>query len=490
MKDWLFKAYLMLFSITLSAINFDELDQFIDHRKEQYKVPGLAIAIVENDEIVFSKGYGIAKVGSDQAVNPETIFQIASISKTFAAAALGKCVDQGKMSWEEEIHSYLPQFLLKSNYATRHTTSVDLLAHRTGLPSFQGDLLNVLGYNANEALNRIAFIDPACSFREKSNYSNVGYFIAGQVLEAVAKMKWEDFINYNFFQPLEMHRSGFIENLQKENIAHAHLIVDGNPKTIPWNTSHLFVAAGGVASTALDLANWAKMHLNKGVFKNQQILSSKVIEEMHKPSMLAKGSFTQLPELQSSASFSYALGWNNYHFLGQTIVEKGGALEGVRSLVTLLPEKKIGIVILANLNLTVLPELIRTFIVDQYLNVHSLDEKEFVKAQEQINQLLAMPVTDHAIPLKYPMNSFIGVYENPVYGLVEVIKDQEQLTLVAGPAKLKGNLSFYSNNTFVLDWHPLVNLGRQQVTFLLGPEGEAIEFQTDSIGTFKKFKKE
>lgn len=490
MKLLLLKACLLLLSTPLWAINFNELDRFIGFNLEQYKVPGLAIAIVDNDEIIFSKGYGIAKVGSDQAVNPETIFQIASISKTFAAAALAKCVDQEKMSWEEGVHTYLPQFLLKDNYATRYTNSLDLLTHRTGLPNFQGDLLNVFGYNAQETLNRIAFIDPACSFREKSNYSNVGYFIAGQVLEAVSKTKWEDFINANFFQPLEMHRSGFVENLDKGNIAYAHILVDGNPQIIPWNTSHLFVAAGGVTSTALDLANWARMHLNQGVFKGKEVLSAKVIQEMHQPSMLAKGSFTQLPELPSSSSFSYGLGWNNYHLLGQTIVEKGGALEGVRSLVTLIPEKKIGIVILANLNLTILPELIRTSILDQYLNKQSLVEEEFVKAQEKINQLLSKPVSENVISSKYPLDRFVGLYENPVYGRIEIVAEENQLKILAGPAKLKGNLSFYSNNTFLLDWYPLVNLGRQLATFVMGPDAEAMELQTETIGIFKKSKKE
>lgn len=484
---WLtfFAAFALV--VPLSGKDWDEIDTFIEQQRQNYRVPGLAIAIVENDQIVFLKGYGLAQIGKEQRVDENTIFQLASLSKTFASAGLGKLVDQKKLQWDDEIHRFLPQFNLKDLYATRFTTSRDLLAHRTGLPSFKGDLLNALDLTSQEALARLQYIDPESSFREKAFYSNVGYFVAGEVLSAVSQKTWEEEIRESFFLPLKMTRSGFVDNLKQSNVAYAHVLVDGKLQVIPWNTHKLFVAAGGVTSSVKDLAYWALLHLNEGKFEGSQILSPETIFEMHRPSMVVGNSFTDLPPLTSEASLSYGLGWNNYHYLGHVIVEKGGALEGVRALLTLVPEKKIGIVILANLNLTVLPELIRTKLLDVYFEKNTLDLEQFAQGQENLNQLVVKKEMVNPLPMNHPLESYQGVYFNDLYGEIKVVVEKDGLAILAGSTPLKGRLDFWSNDTFSLIW-PYKNFAPQLSTFVFGPEGKTIEMQTESLGNFKRIK--
>lgn len=474
------------FSQLLFSDSIEKLDHFIENARIKSKVPGVAVVIVQGDKIIFAKGYGVCHYDRPEKVNENTIFQLASVSKTFASAGLGIQVDKKKLKWDDEIVIHMPQFVLKDPYSTRYATARDLLAHRTGLPAFGGDLLGKLGYQPNEILYRVRFINPATSFRNKALYSNVGFFIAGQLLEKLSNDTWENTIQRTLLEPLQMTRSGFAVNLQNINSSCYHAEIDGKIQAIFPDPSVAFVAAGGVTSTAKDMGNWMIMHLNNGVFEGKQILQSETLREMFLPSMASKISFTELPPINEYSSFSYGLGWDNYNCNGKYIVEKAGALDGIRTVVTLVPELKIGICVFANLNLTVLPELIRAKFLETYLNFHDDKlEAEFEKHQKELAKIVEAPAKlKEALPLGHPLEKYTGSFYSELYGEFIITEENHHLVVNAGPAHLKGTLNHWSNDTFILKW-PLVNSGNELLTFTFGENGKATVMEGDSLGTFK-----
>jgi len=224
---------LILFIILLAsecgiyAQDWNEFERWVEEMRVQWKVPGVAVAVVKEDKVVFIKGFGVRRIDESGPVDPETIFQLASVSKVFTAAGLGVGVDKGLLKWDEEIIKNLPQFALKDSYPSRFATARDLLAHRTGLPAFRGDLLGKMGYSSEEILYRVRFIEPATSFRNLANYSNVGFFVAGELLGKIFKTSWEKAISTQLLIPLEMKRSGFRTHLDQQNVAAAHAMIDG-----------------------------------------------------------------------------------------------------------------------------------------------------------------------------------------------------------------------------------------------------------------------
>ena len=470
-----------------TTAGFEDFDKFIEGERVHYKVPGVAVAIVKDDKIIFIKGYGLRKSDQNENVDPDTIFQLASLSKTFTAAGLAVQVDQNKLGWDDRIVKFLPGFELKDAYPTYYTTTRDLLAHRTGLPAFGGDLLSNLGYTADEVLARIKYIEPASSFREKANYSNVGFFTAGQVLAKISGMSFDKAIQTTLLTPLRMTRTGFWEGLDKSNIASGHALVDGQVKVVPFDKSVLFAPAGGVTSTAHDLSKWMIMHLNGGSFEGVHVLKPETVNALFEPSMVSELSFAELPPINAHSSFSFGMGWDNFHFQGKYIVEKAGAMAGVRTVITLVPEAKIGIVVLANMNLTILPEVIRAKFLSMNFGTGGEDfEKEFAESAKVLAKVLEPPALPQVVlPMGHTLDQYTGEYESELYGKLRVIKTNDHLAVEGGPGRLPGTLKHFSNDTFLLKWEGL-NRGHGEATFTFGPDGNGVELQVDAYGAYRK----
>jgi CubicO group peptidase (beta-lactamase class C family) len=488
-KNFIVFIFLFVNACGIYAQDWGEFEKWVEKTRVQWKVPGVAVAVVQGDKVVFIKGFGVRQIDQSGPVDPETIFQLASVSKAFTAAGLGVGVDRGLLKWDEEIIKNLPQFALQGSYPTRFATARDLLAHRTGLPAFRGDLLGKMGYSSQEILYRVRFIEPATSFRNLANYSNVGFFVAGELLGKIFNTSWEKAISTQLFIPLQMQRSGFKTNLDQQNVAAPHAVIDGKIAVIALDRTGGFPGADGITSTAADMARFMIMHLNGGVFQGKSLLKQTTVQEIFAPSMVSEVSFTEAPPINPNASFSYGLGWGNYNYNGFMIVEKGGALDGVRTNVTLVPELKLGICILSNLNLTLLPEVIRAKFLERYLGKSRMNvEAEFQKMEKPIENLFKIePKPPNALPPSHSLEQYTGVFESTLYGLIKIRKENEELILEAGPALWKGRLLPWSNDTFSLLW-PTINSGHEQVTFMFGPDNRAIEIQTETLGTFRRKK--
>jgi CubicO group peptidase (beta-lactamase class C family) len=466
--------------------SIEAFDRWIEETRMKNGVPGLSVAVVKGDKILLLKGYGIRSIGSNEPVDEHTHFQLASVSKTFTAASLALLVDEEDLSWDKPLSKVFPEIVLYDIYATRYANAKDLLAHRTGLPAFRGDLLGQVGYPASKILHRVRYLEPETSFREKALYSNVGFFIAGELAAYLFKMPWTDVCREKLLKPLQMNRSGFYDLMEESNSVSCHALIDGKVKKIACDPSLLFASAGGVVSTANDMSHWLQMLLKKGNFAGKTLLKSESVEELFTPAMVSEVGFSESAPIDTQSGFSYSLGFNVYNYLGKKIVEKGGALDGVRSVITMIPELDLGIVVLANLNLTLVPERIRAKFLEIYVGKSSQDiEKALDHQQTQIAELFKKPQkSENALPLARPLDSFTGIYESPLYGRFAIENAGGTLKIFAGPGGYPGSLELLGNTTFILSW-PSLNAGTQNLTFTLDSEGNPQSFTTETLGIFQ-----
>src|SRR5947207_10336345 len=279
------------YSVAAGAVNdpVAELDAFITRTLKEYQVPGAAVAVVRDGKVALVKGYGVRDVTKPGGVDENTIFQLASVTRTLTAAAAATVVDQGKLDWDKPIFNYLPEFVGYDPYMTRWLTERDLLAQRAGWPAFTGDQLDSSGYDRAEILLRLRFFKPRYSLREVAQYSNPGFFLAGEVAARCAKQSWNDLVEQRLFKPLQMSRSGtVIKALQDPNATAAQALVDGKIVVVEPSELDVTGAASSGTSTAADMSKLLLMFLNKGTYKDKRVLKPETVAEMFKRSMVSK----------------------------------------------------------------------------------------------------------------------------------------------------------------------------------------------------------
>jgi CubicO group peptidase (beta-lactamase class C family) len=490
-------VFALLFATQLGEVraadlSIDELDAFVKQAVKEYGVPGCSVAVVKDDKVVLVRGYGVRQHGREEPVDENTLFMIASNTKPFTAAVLATLVDEGKLGWDDHVIDHLPEFVLPDPYPTRETNIRDLLAHRTGLPPFAGDNLERLGFDRPELLRRIRFLKSNRSFREKAGYSNPGYLAAGMVAARVGGASWEDLVKVRLFGPMGMTHSGVSvkDREQSNNVAEAHFAKpDGVPYVVPWNDHDPMGPAGSITSTASDMAKWVRMQLNDGRLDGKQVISAKSIQEMHTPAMVETPTFAELAPIDQHSGFSYGLGWGIYHYQGSEIVEKGGAQAGMRSVVTLVPSKKAGIVVLANMNLTVLPEAIRAKFLEMVVAPAGRDlQVEIRQAQAAIKKTFSIspPANSKGGPPSVPLERYAGVYTNDLCGPMTIRFANGGLHWEAGPKHFGGALEHAGYDSFSLRY-PAGHLALpDDVTFVVDAEGRPHTLITESYGTLKR----
>ncbi len=461
-----------------AGIDEEFLREFIADKLAEYRVPGASVAVVKDGKAFFVEGLGIREVGETASVDADTIFQLASVSKTFAAAATAAMVDAGKIEWDEPVREVLDGFEMHTPYATEWMHSRDLLTHRAGFKGFFGDLFDHLGFERAEILRRIRFAEPGYSFRDHPEYSNLGFFVAGEAAAKVNGTTFEELVAAKITDPLGMTRTGrAAEWLASDdaNLSGHHQLIDGKAVVIPKaNTSKVFVAAGGLASTANDLARYVEMLLAEGTYREAEILSPEGVAAMFEPVIADEPGFAEFPPISATSGFDYSPGWGVYHYNGHRIIEKGGALDGIRSVVVLVPEAGLGIAVLANLNLTAFPEAVRAGILQRELGRGGEEnlQPEIREKNDQIEKVLLAPEERpaEAKPTPQPFERYVGAYTNDLFGTwrIELNSDASEgaapLIVKAGPAGYEGTIVPWDGDTLHLSW-PIVISAPSEITF-------------------------
>ncbi len=467
----------------------NELSKYLDAARSEWNIPGMAVAVIADDKIVYQQGFGVANVETGEEVNAETIFGIASNTKAFTSAALAILVDRGTINWNDPVQNYLPWFKLYDPYVSANITIRDLLSHRSGLKTFSGDLIwYASAHSRRDILERAQYLEPQYGFREKFGYSNIMYLAAGQIVEAITDTTWEDFVSAEIITPLKMNRTTTsITQLSKfNNVAQAHNLVDEKNITIPWVNWDNIAPAGAINSSVSDVAKWIRLQLNQGVWEDQTIFTKEQSNKMWQqvtPLPISSYSLQRFPFIQWRA---YGLGWSLHDFHGYKVVTHSGGLDGMISRVVMVPEKNLGFVILTN-NINGATSWLSYELLDRYLNTGNNDwsaqglklQKSYEKREEKHKEEIEasrIPNTNPSLSLE----AYVGTYHCQLYGNVDVSVKADKLYLKFQHTKIfESTLSHWHFDTFTLKFGQVPSLPRGWVKFSLSKEGEVSGLSVD-----------
>jgi CubicO group peptidase (beta-lactamase class C family) len=417
-------AGLLLFPAALAAqpAPLRGLDDYIGGAIRGWNVPGLAIAVVRHDSVVYAHGYGVRRLGSPAAVDERTMFAIGSSSKTFTAAALAMLVDEGKIGWDSRIAALLPGFQLADPVATEETTVRDLLSHRTGVPGenviFWGTALG-----RDEILARLRFIPLTARPRTRYQYQNLMFLAAGQVIPARTGRSWDEFVTARLLRPLGMTRTTtrVAEVGRFDDVASPHAPHDGKMTPIPWLNLDNAGPAGSIIASAVDMAQWIRLQLRHGVYRRTRLISDSAMAEMHSAQMPIPNELPYSGLMPDAHLRAYGLGWMLHDYHDRLIVEHGGQTDGMHGTVALMPEADLGVVVLTNSVLFGLPAAIMYRVFDAYLGREAKDWAATIKvAMVPMNGggggggRSRTPVAGSKPSL--PIERYAGVYRHPLYG--------------------------------------------------------------------------
>ncbi|MCC9136555.1 serine hydrolase [Pontibacter silvestris] len=471
-------------------VDLAKLDAYYEQALKDWNVPGMAIAIVKDDSVIFAKGYGVQNNQTGGPVDANTIFGIASNTKAYTAAALGILVDQGKIKWEDKVTTYLPYLKLYDPYVTENLTIEDLLCHRVGFKTYSGDLLwyNTT-YSRPEILQRVRYLEPAYGFRNGYGYSNLMFIAAGEVIETVSGQKWESFIKEHFFQPLGMTRSyTSVNDLNGAgNVASPHgFDAKGKPYVTTFTAWDNWNPAAGIFTSVNQDAQWLRLQLNRGTYKGKRIFSEDASRNMwtaHNPFPVSKQSETVTPSTHFSAA---GLGWMLDDYEGRKVVAHGGGHEGMNSRTVLVPEENLGMVIFTN-SMSSIMAPIASYTLDQFFGiVNGRDWSRFaLEAHKAAKQANSNKEPEKKVRKSKPtmeLTAYAGTYNSQLYGNATVTIQNGQLVLQLVPAPaLGGTLTYWQHDIFNLSWkNNFALLTPTNVRFLTGEDGKIAEMRLDA----------
>ena len=330
------------------------IDSIVERALKLLNNPGAAVAVVKDGKVIVARGYGIKKLGSPEKVGPDTRFGIASNTKAFTATAIGMLVEEGKLQWDAPVIRYLPDFAMYDPFVKREITIRDLLVHRSGLGLGAGDLLwwPASTYDRKEIMRRLRYIKPATSFRTAYAYDNVLYLVAGEVIERVSGMSWEQFVQTRILARVGMSNSTVRHSDAAGNadVATTHAELNGTLQVIGPMTSDNTNPAGGINAGARDIAKWLLVQLDSGKLADgSRLVTARTAREIWTGvTPIATGSVP--PELAPLAKqFNlYALGFQTNDFRGKKLMWHTGGLPGYLSFVAFIPESRVGVAVLTN----------------------------------------------------------------------------------------------------------------------------------------------
>lgn len=488
-----FIAFLVLPAASQAKIDLSQLESYFETARKEWKIPGMAVAIVKDGKVVLAKGYGVKEFSKKEKVDEKTLFAIASNTKAFTSATLAILVDEGKINWDDKVRDYLPYFKLYDPYVTEEMTIRDLLCHRSGLKTFSGDLLwYETSYSTVEVIKRARYLKPAYSFRSGYGYSNIMFMAAGEVVPAVTGKPWKDFIKERIFEPLGMEISniGTTDLKKYNNVSAAHYVyLDGKTVTVSYTSSDNIGGAGSINSNVIEMAQWIKMLLNNGVFDNQRILSEDSIWEMWSSQTVNQVTQSAKKLFPKTHFRSYGLGWGLSDYHGYKVIGHGGGLDGMISRVALVPEIKLGLVILTN-SINGLPTALGYKIIDTYLGVKPKDWsgiylERYRESVEKEMQRGADITKKHVTgtPAEVKLEDYAGLYGGPMYGDARVTKQQGKLVLELLPAPIFiSDLAHLHYDTFLLklrNTFSFVPHGTGTVQFIRDKKGNVVEMKLD-----------
>ena len=411
------------------AVFIPELERLIAEVMEEWKVPGLTVAVVQNGEVVFVRPYGLRDVEAGSKVTTNTQFQLMSVSKSFTATGLALLVGEGRMDWKKPVREYIPEFRLHDAIASDRVTVRDLLCHHSGLPRHDwiwlpGDLLPA------QMLAAMRYLEPSDDIRNTFQYSNLGYLVASMVAERVSGQNWAEFTRA-LTDKLRMDVTFTVEELAAAADAAVPYAMEGDTllRSKLWPVS--VTAAGGMSTSIASFANWLRFHLGKGEFEGQRLLSPGLIQELQKPRV-----HVGAPEFAEYSDVHYGLGFRSHSYRGERVVWHGGGWTGTNTLMMLLPDRDVGVAVLANKGMTPLfaPHILANYVFDcvcgkepaPWLDRFRERRRKFV-AQQDVDRQAGKASRRPATQPSHDLADYAGDYEHPGYGRITITQAEGKL---------------------------------------------------------------
>lgn len=421
---------------TLPSFVKDSLDNYVNNALAAWQIPGVAVCVVKNGKVVLMKGYGVKELGGTDKVDENTLFMIGSNSKAFTATALAMLDDEKKLSLDDKVTKWIPQFKLDNKAAGEQAIIRDLLCHRIGFQTFQGDFTYwTSNLTRAEVIEKMSHIKATYPFRTKWGYTNAAFLTAGEIIPKASGLQWESFLKEKIFTPLGMSSTLALSRdfPLAANKCSAHTMADGKLIRIPFCIIDNLAAAGSIGSSVNDMSHWVMAQLDRGKYEGRQVIPAAAIAQTCLPHSILGNGGKQF----NTGHFSlYGLGWFLEEYCGKKIVSHTGGVNGFVTSVTLIPEDKLGIIVFTNTDQNSFYEALKWEIADAYLGKpyrnyskvylgfynmqHQRDQKEDKKMMDSvalhINPALAI-------------SNYCGDYTNEVYGKMSVVQEGGELKM-------------------------------------------------------------
>ena len=463
------------------TVDWEAIDARIEEILSTWPTPGLAVAVVADDSVVFARGYGVRRLGAPDPVGAHTRFAVASNTKAFTAALIGQLVDEGVLSPDDRVVDHIPDFRMHDPWITEEIRVQDLLTHRSGLPTFGGDHLWIgQRLPREEIVRRIRWLEPAGPFRASFHYQNLMYLVAGRVAAAATGKNWDVLMRERILDPLGMTESSTsVRDLAGlEDVAQAHEVVGGELRVVEYDDVDGVAPAAALNSNVLDMARWMRANLNGGELDGTRILSERSSRAMQ--SIQVPLGVSARAERQLGQRFNgYGLGWFVGEYRGRKAVSHSGGLTGMISLQTMLPEEGFGVVVLTNFAPDAPTRAITNEILDALLGVEARDWNEVYRGDvdqaarrkaEAEAALRASRATGTSPSL--PLEAYAGTYEDEFSGPAVVRVEDGHLVFDYNPRHL-GDLEHWHHDVFRVHWrHPIFDMEPETfLQFELGLDG-------------------
>ncbi len=493
-----------------SSVSISGIEAYIEHALSGWNIPGAAVSILHNGEILSSRGYGVLELGKKEQISTNTQFAIGSCTKALTSAVIGALVDQHKIAWDDPVIKYLPDFRLFDPWITEHVTLRDMLSHRTGLGRAIRLVYRDSVFDPSDIIRRMEFLQPAAGFRAGFGYNNPHFIAAAAAAEAASEKTWDELVRELLLEPLGMQNSyTSLQRMQQSGqsgaAASPHANLDGGfipeelraldpVQPIPWPDIGAN-PAGSIVSTLEDMTVWLQMLLNGGLHKGQQVLSPETVTEMTTPQMLIRPGESGMEPMFAlgleSNILSYGMGWFVMDYRGTRMVFHPGQIHGFVAAVAFLPEKQIGGLILMNTYQTMLHPMLGFYLFDALMGFERDYSGEMLSmfkqwrqgAEMEINGMLASRPAEVTAP--FPAEQLAGRYESNLFGIVEITVENGQAVYDYGDSGFfKADLEPWQENTYVVRYRNTL----QPVEFLTwtGEQGQPEGFVIDGVDTFKR----
>ena len=461
-----FFLFLLTVGVANGQVEEKKLDDLIQNTLKTFDVPGMSVGIIKDGKLIYSKGFGVRSLISKQPMDDTTLVGIASNSKGFTCTALAILADEGKLNWDDKVSKYIPEFQMYDPYVSQNVTVKDLVTHRAGLGLGQGDLMFFPeggSMSVNDIVHNVRYLKPENPFRTTLDYNNVMFIVAGEVIHRVSGLTWAEFIEQKIMKPVGMTSSFGSYNRAKSvsNKIDAHAPVDGKAIAVPHDWNETANAAGGIMSNIKDMTTWAECLMNNFTTKDgKKLVSDKNVQQLWS---LQIPSGVAMKNPYDTSFYGYGLGWFLSDVKGHKQVQHTGGLIGTVTQFTLIPDMKLGIVVLTNQQSGAAFNTITNTVKDSYLGIEDRNwlktygdrmkkmEEAFDKQKKDAFAKSEAFKKDKNLQPK--AEQFVGTYNDTWFGDVTIAKEGNSYRInCKNSPRLKGELLPFSNNTFIIKW--------------------------------------